>query len=282
MAAVLKDILKAQINSQIPTAGGGNVTSATLNGILNTIVDSYEDFFPILTTIQRNAIPGPSLFTGLKIFNTTSERVEIYSGGAWMPASQKGTVLINCSGNPNYPEALVGDLYRVSVTGIIGGGSGKAVNVGDLVYCLFPNAGGNEASVGLYWGVCHTSNLPTLKSVTVNATTAQLLASFTIPITLVPAVTGKAIFFQSGIVQSTFNSASYVISGNKFSIGTSPVSVCANFASNFSNDIRKGITNVSDAGDVTLVTNSALVLFAPFAVSLGDSDITLTVFYLEV
>lgn len=58
----------------------------------------------------------------------------------------------DCSANPNYPAALKGDAYVVSVAGKIGGASGTAVDVGDWYIAEADNAGGTEASVGASWG----------------------------------------------------------------------------------------------------------------------------------
>jgi hypothetical protein len=59
----------------------------------------------------------------------------------------------NASGNPNYPAALKGDAYYISVAGRIGGVSGKQVDVGDVYVANSDNAGGTEASVGSSWFV---------------------------------------------------------------------------------------------------------------------------------
>lgn len=59
---------------------------------------------------------------------------------------------LDCSANPNYPAALVGDTYVVSVAGKIGGASGTAVDVGDWIIAEADNAGGTEAAVGASWG----------------------------------------------------------------------------------------------------------------------------------
>jgi hypothetical protein len=58
----------------------------------------------------------------------------------------------DCSANPNYPAALKGDTYVVSVAGKIGGASGTSVDAGDWYICEADNAGGTEASVGTSWG----------------------------------------------------------------------------------------------------------------------------------
>jgi hypothetical protein len=61
--------------------------------------------------------------------------------------------LIDCSGNPNYPAAIAGDWYTVSVAGLIGGASGEPVAIGDRIVCITGNIGGTQASVGSSWKV---------------------------------------------------------------------------------------------------------------------------------
>jgi hypothetical protein len=58
---------------------------------------------------------------------------------------------IDCSANPNYPAAVVGDFYRVSVAGKIGGASGTVVTAGDTIVCNTIASAGNEATVGSSW-----------------------------------------------------------------------------------------------------------------------------------
>jgi hypothetical protein len=55
---------------------------------------------------------------------------------------------INCTSNPNYPAAEMGDFYTVSHAGKIGGASGDTVAVGDKVLCIEDNGGGTKAQVG--------------------------------------------------------------------------------------------------------------------------------------
>lgn len=59
----------------------------------------------------------------------------------------------DCSANPNYPAALKGDAYVVSVAGKIGGASGLSVDIGDVYFATADNAGGTQASVGTSWDV---------------------------------------------------------------------------------------------------------------------------------
>ena len=60
---------------------------------------------------------------------------------------------LDASTNPNYPAALKGDIYRISVAGKVGGASGVNVNVGDWVRAIADNAGGTQAAVGTSWAV---------------------------------------------------------------------------------------------------------------------------------
>lgn len=59
----------------------------------------------------------------------------------------------DASANPNYPSALKGDAYYVTVAGKVGGASGKSVDIGDVYVAKADNAGGTEASVGTSWFV---------------------------------------------------------------------------------------------------------------------------------
>lgn len=58
---------------------------------------------------------------------------------------------IDCSTNPDYPAAVSGDAYYVTVDGKVGGASGVNVTAGDLIIAVADNAGGDEAAVGASW-----------------------------------------------------------------------------------------------------------------------------------
>lgn len=64
---------------------------------------------------------------------------------------------IDCSSNPNYPSSDKGDSYKVTVAGKIGGASGPAVEVGDMIICTANNAGGTHASVGVNFFIVQTN-----------------------------------------------------------------------------------------------------------------------------
>jgi hypothetical protein len=76
--------------------------------------------------------------------------VELYAGLVGL-LDFKGST--DCSANPNYPAALKGDFYLVSVAGKIGGASGIDVEAGDTFFAIADNAGGTQAGVGTSWTV---------------------------------------------------------------------------------------------------------------------------------
>lgn len=75
--------------------------------------------------------------------------IEDISGAASGLFDLKG--VIDCSANPNYPAAVKGDAYVVSVAGKIGGGAGLLVDVGDTIICLVTAIAGTQGAVGSSW-----------------------------------------------------------------------------------------------------------------------------------
>lgn len=76
-----------------------------------------------------------------------------YGGGTL--TGYKG--VLDCSTSPNYPAAMTGDMYIVSVAGKIGGASGLVVVAGDMMICKATAAAGNQATVGSSWDVIETN-----------------------------------------------------------------------------------------------------------------------------
>lgn len=80
----------------------------------------------------------------------------IVTGGASDVMIFKG--VLDCSANPNYPAADAGHLYKVSVAGKIGGGSGPNVEAGDTLYCITDStASGTHAGVGANWVIAQVN-----------------------------------------------------------------------------------------------------------------------------
>lgn len=59
--------------------------------------------------------------------------------------------VIDASANPNYPGADVGHIWIVSVAGKVGGASGAAVDLNDMLICVHETDAGTQAAVGANW-----------------------------------------------------------------------------------------------------------------------------------
>lgn len=64
---------------------------------------------------------------------------------------------IDCSANPNYPAANIGEFYRVTVAGKIGGSSGIVVEIGDELHCFVTSIAGTQSAVGANWTIVQTN-----------------------------------------------------------------------------------------------------------------------------
>ena len=60
---------------------------------------------------------------------------------------------IDASPNPNYPEAVSGDVYFISIAGKIGGASGEDVGVGNMIIAKTDTPSGTQAAVGDNWSI---------------------------------------------------------------------------------------------------------------------------------
>lgn len=107
----------------------------------------------------------------------SSKAVRTYVGAALTAIGSLNPLgVINASTNPNYPAANKGDLYFISVAGLIGGGAGAAVGAGDYVVCFVNgSAAGNQATVGANWGVVHFASAIAILSVSNIFTAAQTI-----------------------------------------------------------------------------------------------------------
>ena len=72
---------KVQLASDI----AASTFTAPQKTILGNMVDSYEDIFSQLTTVQRDALTPT---TGLIIYNTDNDRYEYWNGVAWFGIGQ--------------------------------------------------------------------------------------------------------------------------------------------------------------------------------------------------
>ena len=108
-----------------------------------------------------NPPSGPELYPvvqgGVTYKITHTELVEGVTEALVDPFLYKGG--LDCSANPNYPAADAGHVYKVTVAGKVGGGSGPDVEVGDTMYCTTDSsASGNHATVGANWAIIQANS----------------------------------------------------------------------------------------------------------------------------
>lgn len=118
--------------------------NVTIEGVLNTI------FGAVSSGAALTADTDTSLAANSDSNVATQKAIKAYVDGVVTGLLDfKGG--ISCSANPNYPTALKGDAYVVTTAGKIGGVSGIAVAIGDMVIASADNAGGTQAAVGSSW-----------------------------------------------------------------------------------------------------------------------------------
>lgn len=211
MAGTIKT--KAQLYSDsaaLPTP----ITRTALVAHMDNIVASYEDIFIEYTIAQRDALTPAE---GQIIYNIDLHRLEVFESVEWVAVSPVEQTLIDCSANPNYPEGAVQDIYYVQNAGKIGGASGKIVYVGDLIFCIALNNGGDEATAGGSWKVIRansTTDTPTLYA-EIDLSSAEILALNGTPKQIVAAPgAGKIIVPSMFVINYSFLTAAYATNTN--------------------------------------------------------------------
>jgi hypothetical protein len=167
-----------------------DLTDATSLNVANTIVERDASGNFAADTITASVITGLALpvnntdaATKQYVDNLVTSGVKIIGG-------------IDASANPNYPAAVVGDAYHITVAGLIGGAAGKSVQVGDLIVNVVDSAAGDDATVGSSW-IIMEENLnqatETVAGYSRKATQAEAIAgtepdAYITPVTLAGAI----------------------------------------------------------------------------------------------
>lgn len=136
------------------------LTNKTINASSNTITNLVLTMFAV-NVIDTDTTLSANSDSRLATQKATKAYIDaIALSGMHIKSS------VDASANPNFPASTVGDFFKISVAGKIGGASGQVVTVGDTVYCITTNAGGTDASVG--------SNFDIIQSNVDQATTSAL------------------------------------------------------------------------------------------------------------
>lgn len=161
----LDDIIAGFNAMQINDNGDGTLTidiataSQTDKGLMSITdkakLDNATNLGTASTLVQRDA-SGNAQFNRVSANDMTIANAPINGTDAvnktyvdnLVASGVKIVGVLNCSANPNYPAATVGQAWHVSVAGRIGGVSGEIVEVGDLILCTTTTVGGDEATAG--------------------------------------------------------------------------------------------------------------------------------------
>ena len=131
-------------------------------GVFSTV---YVGGFPTESTTITLTSDGTDLFSdGQKVWTQyndghssglDADTLDGYHASEFLSTSQiEGLVYkgaLNCATNPNFPEALIGDFYKISDDGLIGGEFGTIALAGYTIICNTNTISGDYASVGIYW-----------------------------------------------------------------------------------------------------------------------------------
>ena len=144
---------------------GGTAPAGFTNwgGITGTLTNQAD-----LVTYIANALASVNPAWG-NITGTLTNQTDLVTYvstqiGNALVAVTKNKGGLDASASPNYPAATINDLYYVTQAGKVGGASGAAVEVGDVLVCINTTAGGTQAGVGANWIILQT-NIPGLTTV---------------------------------------------------------------------------------------------------------------------
>lgn len=169
----------------------------------------------------------------------------------------------DCSGNPNYPAANAGEMYRVSVAGKIGGASGVAVEAGDFYICNTDGtSAGNQATVGANWNVIQTNVVGVYYA---GGTDVAVTDGGTGVSTLTGIVKGNGTSAFSAAVQGT----DYYAPGGT-DVAVADGGTGASTASGARTNLGLGTIAVQDANNVT-ITGGSVTGIADLAVADGGT-----------
>lgn len=142
----IDNIAWSRITGRPTTLAGYGITDAVKNVGNETIAGTKN--FSSSPVIPNATAANHALAKGQADAAISSIQTQIDNLATAVTEGIKTPTDLNCSTNPNYPASTKGDSYRVIAAGKIGGASGVAVTVGDLIVCKTTSAAGTHAAVG--------------------------------------------------------------------------------------------------------------------------------------
>lgn len=159
--AILKgDIWIISVAGTLPTGQAVEVGDA-VRALIDTPGNTQANWSIIQNNIGYVAENAANKETGSAPTDDTTKYPSSHTAFTALATKPTWKGDISLSGNPNFPVGVAGDMYRVSVTGSIGGSvSGKFLPVNSWIVCVATNAGGTYASVGLSWKLFTRADVP--------------------------------------------------------------------------------------------------------------------------
>lgn len=211
------------------TAGTDYVTAASSNTFTNKTFDANGTGNSI-SNLETADFAAGVLNTSGTLAGATATQIPSALAVSQAISSAVSTVAkpmggIDCSANPNYPAANVGEFYRITVAGKIGGAAGIDVQVGDQIHCYVTSASGTQATVGANWTVVQANvdqATTTTLGLTRYATSAETEAKTLTNVAVTPADLVK---FGKMFTQAFGDGAatSFTITHNLNNVGAQPM-----------------------------------------------------------
>ena len=115
--------------TQLTTDIGASTFTAPQQAILTDMVDSYEDIFAQVTTVQRDALTPVS---GQIVYNTDNDRYEYWNGAQWLGIGQDLSTPLTVKVDLSSADILA--LDTTPITLVAAPGSGYALVPSLLAY----------------------------------------------------------------------------------------------------------------------------------------------------
>lgn len=115
--------------TQLTTDIAASTFTAPQQAILTDMVDSYEDIFPDVTTVQRDALTPVN---GQIVYNTDNDRYEYWNGAQWLGIGQDLSTPLTVKVDLSSADIL--SLDTTPITLVAAPGSGYALMPVSLAY----------------------------------------------------------------------------------------------------------------------------------------------------
>ena len=196
-------------NPAISIADASGVNSGLLTSAFFTDLTNATNAATANTLVKRdvngdvavNVLAADSMTIANMGVGATDVATKGYVDGL-VTSAMKFQGVIDASTNPLYPADSQGDVWQISVAGLVGGVNGVAVEAGDMVVCTAAtSAGGAEATVGADYSILqnNTGAASTTVAGTVRlATGAEVTAGTAANVAVTPADLASAISGVSG------------------------------------------------------------------------------------